>query len=104
MVQNSLGVHFFEASIICLVGFIVCYFALPVVMRKMTERGVVGRDAHKIDHPLIPEMGGLAILLGLVVCTVVGIFILPDEREILLSFIGTIMIAGIIGAYDARAQ
>jgi len=69
-------------------------------MRKMTERGVVGRDAHKIDHPLIPEMGGLAILLGLVACTVVGMFIFPDEREMFLSFIGTFMIAGIIGAYD----
>jgi UDP-N-acetylglucosamine--dolichyl-phosphate N-acetylglucosaminephosphotransferase len=69
-------------------------------MRKMTERGVVGRDAHKIDHPLIPEMGGLAILLGLIVCTVVGVFLFPDEREMFLSFIGTVMIAGFIGAYD----
>jgi len=30
----------------------------------------------------------------------VGMFIFPDEREMFLSFIGTFMIAGIIGAYD----
>ncbi|MCW3989986.1 MAG: hypothetical protein NWE88_07935 [Candidatus Bathyarchaeota archaeon] len=100
MVQSDSVYPIIETGIIFLVGFIVCHFSLPRIMRKMTERGVVGRDAHKIDHPLIPEMGGLAILLGLVACTVVGIFILPDEREMLLSFIGTIMIAGIIGAYD----
>ena len=100
MVQSASFYPIFGIGIICLVGFIVCHFSLPRIMRYMKERGVVGRDAHKIDHPLIPEMGGLAILLGLVACTVVGMFILPDERDMFLSFMGTVMIAGIIGAYD----
>ena len=100
MVQSSSFYPIMETGIICLVGFVVCFFALPVIMRKMTERGVVGRDAHKIDHPMIPEMGGLGIMLGLVACSAVGMIILPDERMMFLSFIGTVLIAGIIGAYD----
>jgi len=89
-----------EIGIIFVIGFLVCFFSLPFLMRKMTEGGVVGRDAHKIDHPLIPEMGGLAILFGLIACSIIGVYILPEKRLMFLSFVSSVLIAGIIGAYD----
>jgi UDP-N-acetylglucosamine--dolichyl-phosphate N-acetylglucosaminephosphotransferase len=100
MVQSGSFNELMEVGIIGLFGFIVCFLSLPVVMKKMKERGIVGYDVHKIDHPLIPEMGGLAILLGLLISTAVSLFIIPNKRELFLSFIGTVLIAGLIGAYD----
>ena len=81
-------------------GFLVTFISLPLLMDKMRNRGIVGRDAHKIDHPLIPEMGGISIVLGLLTSSMLGMYLYPDKSEMFLSFIFTIIIAGIIGFID----
>ena len=77
-------------------GFIVTFLCLPIVMRKMREKNIVGRDAHKTEHPLVPEMGGIGIIVGLLVCTILGVFLFPDKLSMFMSFITTVIIAGII--------
>jgi UDP-N-acetylglucosamine--dolichyl-phosphate N-acetylglucosaminephosphotransferase len=62
--------------------------------------GIVGRDSHKLDHPMIPEMGGIAIILGIICSILSGIILFPEKRTIFASFFSTIIIAGIIGAID----
>jgi len=69
-------------------------------MRAMRARGIVGRDVHKKDRPIIPEMGGLAILLGLAVSTLIGLVLFPYITKLLISFFSTMLIAGIVGAID----
>jgi len=81
-------------------GFIVTFISLPFLMDYAKKRGIVGRDAHKINHPLIPEMGGISIVFGLVTSSIVGIYLFPDKLEMFLSFVFTILIAGIIGFID----
>ena len=81
-------------------GFLICFLASPIIMDKMEKWGVVGRDAHKIDHPLIPEMGGIAIVLGIVGSMIVGISLMKELRPILTSFMLTVLIAGLIGVID----
>jgi len=66
----------------------------------MRARGIVGRDVHKKDRPIIPEMGGLAILLGLAVSTLIGLVLFPYITKLLISFFSTMLIAGIVGAID----
>ena len=66
----------------------------------MRARGIVGRDEHKKDRPIIPEMGGLAILLGLAVSTLIGLVLIPNRAKLLISFFSTILFAGIVGAID----
>jgi len=90
----------YEVALILAVGFVITFLSLPIVMRKMRELNIVGRDAHKTEHPLIPEMGGIAIIAGLVVSSALGAYILPEMRDLFLSFLSTIVIAGAIGAYD----
>jgi UDP-N-acetylglucosamine--dolichyl-phosphate N-acetylglucosaminephosphotransferase len=90
----------YEAALILAVGFVITFLSLPIVMRKMMELNIVGRDAHKTEHPLIPEMGGISIIAGLVVSSALGAYILPEMRDLFLSFLSTIVIAGAIGAYD----
>jgi UDP-N-acetylglucosamine--dolichyl-phosphate N-acetylglucosaminephosphotransferase len=94
------NMHTLEALIIFATGFIVSFVCLPVIMRRMRGLGIVGHDAHKKDRPLVPEMGGIAILIGLSVSLLVGIIIIPTKSDLLVSFWGTVVIAGIIGAID----
>ncbi len=92
--------HTLEALIIFSTGFIVSIVCLPVIMRRMRGLGIVGHDAHKKDKPLVPEMGGIAILIGLSVSLLVGVILIPTKSDLLVSFWGTVVIAGIIGAID----
>jgi len=94
------NLHTLEALIIFATGFIVSFVCLPVIMRRMREWGIVGHDAHKKDRPLVPEMGGIAILIGLSASLLAGLVLIPTKSDLLISFWGTVVIAGIIGAID----
>jgi len=65
-----------------------------------TKRGITGIDIHKPEKPTIPEMGGIAILIGLTISTCLASLL--DQRNIIeyLSFILTVHIAGVVGAID----
>ena len=93
-------VPLYEVSLLLVVGFIITFLTLPVLMRKTKEIGIVGYDVHKIDRPIIPEMGGLAILAGIILSTILGMYMIPEKRELFISFLSTVLIAGVIGAYD----
>lgn len=90
----------FEAPIVFLTGFAACFLSMPIVMRVMRKKGIVGRDVHKKELPLIPEMGGVAMLLGLLASSFVGWALLPGKAELFASFLATALIAGFIGAID----
>lgn len=89
-----------EELVVFTVGFAVCYFSLPIVMKMMLARGIVGHDVHKKGHPKIPEMGGISILLGLAISSLVGIVILPKMSKLFISFFPTALISGVIGIID----
>ncbi len=82
------------------VSFLLCFLSMPPFLKKMKEFGIVGRDSHKLDHPLIPEMGGITMIIGLLGSTLIGIYWFPEKKTIFLSFFLTILIAGVIGALD----
>ena len=90
----------YETVLILTTGFGVTFLSLPIVITKMRELNIVGRDAHKTDHPIIPEMGGIAILVGLVVSSILVSILFPEKLSLVLSFLSTVLIAGLIGAYD----
>jgi UDP-N-acetylglucosamine--dolichyl-phosphate N-acetylglucosaminephosphotransferase len=70
----------------------------PRLAAWMRERGIVGTDLHKADRPSIPEMGGLAILLGLAPAFLF-LFSLTGERDVLL-LLGVILLVGGVGIVD----
>ena len=81
-------------------GLAASFLALPVIIEKMRKAGIVGADVHKKGRPIVPEMGGIAVLIGLAVSVTVAILIMPEESALLLSFLATTLIAGVIGAID----
>lgn len=82
------------------VGFIVSLLSMPLVMRLMKKRGIVGIDVHKKNHPSIPEMGGVAVIIGVTASVLTVIALTPGKTHLLISFLASALIAGVVGAVD----
>ncbi|MBN1785478.1 MAG: hypothetical protein JW825_00610, partial [Candidatus Methanofastidiosa archaeon] len=48
-----------------LVSFLVTLVLTPVHIKTFMAMGIVGEDRHKLQRPKVPEMGGIAIFLGI---------------------------------------
>ena len=48
-------------------SFIATLITIPWLIKKMSHAGMVGKDMNKIDKPEIPEMGGIAVLIGFLI-------------------------------------
>ncbi len=82
------------------VAFFVTFIGTPAVGNAMKRRGITGEDVHKLTKVRVPEMGGIAILLGLTIGTMATVILVPDSRLVVIAFIGTVLIAGGIGVVD----
>ena len=51
---------------------------MPYVIKAMKKRNIVGVDVHKVEKPKVAEMGGVGILLGVTVGSLV-LFVLPES-------------------------
>jgi UDP-N-acetylglucosamine--dolichyl-phosphate N-acetylglucosaminephosphotransferase len=90
----------FLLFLIFIIGFTSVYFSVPVLIKLFTKRGILGIDIHKKERPLIPEMGGLAIIFGLFFQFITVLLIIPEKFLLFLNFFSVILIAGLIGAID----
>ena len=82
------------------VSFLVTFASTPIIGKWMRTRGITGRDVHKIRRVRLPEMCGLAILIGLTAGALVYAVISPSAVREGVAFIGTVLIAGAIGLLD----
>jgi len=74
-------------GIVFLIGLVVSSLCTPFIMRKMREAGIVGVDIHKPSKPVIPEMGGISILVGLTATVILSAIALPSfSTEFLVEF------------------
>ncbi|MFB6272542.1 MAG: hypothetical protein ABEL51_06575 [Salinibacter sp.] len=78
-----------------------------VLVPRLRESGLTGRDMHKRAKPEIPEMGGLGIVAGLVpgVLLAVAMHVFLDglidvEVVTLLAVLATVLIVTLIGVLD----
>jgi len=82
------------------VGFAVSLLSMPMIMKVMKRKGIMGVDVHKKDRPSIPEMGGIAVLLGITASVLTAVLLMPGRDRLLVSFLSSTLIAGVIGAVD----
>ena len=87
-------------ALVFAVSFSVTFAATPIIGRVMRKRGITGRDVHKLERKKLPEMCGLAILIGLTVRMTICAIIFPNAMRETAAFIGTVLIAGSIGFVD----
>ncbi|WP_407356672.1 MraY family glycosyltransferase [Methanolobus sp. WCC5] len=48
--------------------FLATYISMPYFIKKLTEKGIIARDYYKREVTMVPERGGIAILLVAMVC------------------------------------
>ncbi len=86
------------------ISFCVTFFIIPPLISELKKRGIVGIDVNKKEKPEIPEMGGMAVIIGLVTGFIVISLLqnLGGEGDIyeILAINSVIGIAGLIGFYD----
>lgn len=87
-------------AITFIITFLVTFIATPAVAKVMKHRGITGEDVHKLSKVRVPEMCGLAILVGLTIGTTAYMILLPSFVREALAFLGTVLIAGGIGIVD----
>ncbi len=82
-------------------AFLIAYFSVPVLIRKVKQRGFLAPDIYKPKHPKIPELGGLAIFIGYILPL---LFVLPFipylDQYHLLAVIATVILVELIGIID----
>jgi len=86
------------------VGLAITFLFIPPIMKYMRKKGNVGFDIHKSSRPEIPESGGLSIVVGLIVVSIISIILFPYFLNIILVFLITIILAGIIGLIDDKKK
>lgn len=92
--------------LLSIASFILCFFTLPIWIRKARSRGFVGRDVHKLDGREIAEMGGIMVVfsIGLSILLYIAFdtfyYRNPDSIPEILAAVASLLIATIIGMID----
>jgi len=81
------------------------YLTLGRIIPKLVNAGMVGKDMHKAGLPEKPGMGGIAIVVGFVGATIVGLMLhaffgLAFNLAAVLAALLTVSIVAIIGIFD----
>jgi len=82
-------------------GYVVVRLITMPLAGFMRRRGVTGVDVHKPERPVIPEMGGSAVVISLLVCSVLLVLLAPEHFWGYIAFTFVIIIAAAVGVIDA---
>jgi len=94
----------FYLIIIFIVVFLTTYFILPFIIEFMKKKKYVGYDIHKNAHPEIAESGGLSMVIGFTIASILLMVFFPDFFKETIIFLLTVLLAGAIGFIDDRIK
>ncbi|UCG69059.1 MAG: UDP-N-acetylglucosamine--dolichyl-phosphate N-acetylglucosaminephosphotransferase [Thermoplasmata archaeon] len=94
-----------EILIIALiVSFLTTVITVPWLINKLAERGLIGVDHNKFEKPKIPEMGGLAVVIGFIAgvstLLVINKILDKDDFPILAASLLAVVGAALTGIMD----
>lgn len=88
-------------------AFILTFLATFIMISRLRQARIVGKDLHKPGQPELPEMGGLAIIVGFVVGILLALAMISFLRlfpavdmVILVAVLSVILLVGLIGIVD----
>ncbi len=70
----------------------------PSIARELARRGIVGVDLHKEDRRAVPEMAGVAILLGLLTSLLLYYGLSGDAKVLWAALL--VLLVGLVGVAD----
>ena len=93
--------------LIFMVSLIVSFIGFPIVIPRLKEAGIVGKNMNSEKQEEIPEMGGLVIAIGFGAGIVATIFLrtffdifLSISLTPILAVLSTVLIVVLIGIFD----
>ncbi|QLJ53325.1 MAG: Undecaprenyl-phosphate alpha-N-acetylglucosaminyl 1-phosphate transferase [Candidatus Fermentimicrarchaeum limneticum] len=98
-----MNIPFFAAcAIIFLISFLLVYLVTPRAARKMKERGLTARDVNKADRPLIPNLGGIVMLMGFSIALLLSLQLHSKDinHEYMLAAVCSITLIAVMGLLD----
>ncbi len=95
---------YLPAALTLIVSFVLTFLLLPPVSNIMRKYGIVGVDVHKLDRPLIPEMCGLALVVGVTASTIVVGLFYSRYVVVVLAFVSATLIVAVVGVVDRLAN
>jgi len=91
-------------AIIFVIGCIITYLLIPFIIRFMKRKGFIGYDIHKTIKPEVAESGGISIVLGFSIVSILLLIFFPSFFNEILIFALTVILSGIIGFIDDRIR
>lgn len=92
--------------LIVIVSLLSCLLATPWLIERLRKAEFVGADVNKPDHPLVPNIGGFAVVFGLSCSTLLALVLsrlgILDSLRVtpLLGALSSILLVGFIGVFD----
>ena len=85
-----------------MISFLAAYLFLPWLIRSWRGTSLGGKDLHKPGKPLIPEMGGVGVILGFYVGIAVIALVASEDTSSSLFFaaLSACLGAGVVGLVD----
>src|SRR5437016_13272508 len=85
-----------------IVSFIAAYLFLPWLIRSLRGTTLVGKDLNKSHSPLVPEMGGIGVILGFYVgvAVLLGLAAPVVTNALFFAALTACLGAGIVGLMD----
>lgn len=86
-------------------SFMLTWFSLPFIIRKLIAARMVGKDVNKEGTPEVPEMGGLAVIMGAIGSLLFAIALhtflgYPLKLPEVLAAMLTMTIIALVGTFD----
>lgn len=85
------------------IGFAASLLTLKYILRSFIKLGIYGVDYHKPEKPRIPEMGGLAFIIGVLAASFPA-FLLNLYVSETLGILLTVLATGLVGIIDDRRK
>ena len=86
------------------IGFFSTYFIIPKITKLMISKNYVGVDIHKNSRPKVAESGGISIVIGFTITSILLMIFFPEFSNETLILALTVVISGLIGYIDDRIK
>ncbi|MBC8500718.1 MAG: hypothetical protein ISS25_00395 [Nanoarchaeota archaeon] len=89
-----------------IISFLVTFIITPVWIRRAKRAKIVGNDMHKLGKKMIPEMGGICVIIGFLsgvffyVAIQTFFFNVYGTALQIMAIVTTILIITMIGVFD----
>lgn len=84
-------------------GLTASLLTLKYMLRNFIKHGIYGVDYHKPGKPRIPEMGGLAFIIGVLAASLPAVLLNLHVSET-LGILLTVLATGLVGIIDDRRK